>query len=149
MKIDSHQVPKPYFEHLIRKLGVHVNSVRQVCHNAQTFYQGGTLRVSYEIFQLDPLLNALKEQELVPFHRERLLAGNKLEDSPLSVSAEDEIARAKERTYTPACKKKKEATVGFGEGRATREVEIIWWPNLYTLTEHGQMTVRMYIEKCD
>ena len=132
-----------------------MNSVHQACHKAQPCYQGATLRISYKIFQLDPLLNALEEQELVPFHEERLFAGNESEDSPVSLSAEDEIARAKERAYTPAGKKRKRLssksvfTVGYGEGRATREVEIIWWPNLYTFTEHGQMTVRMYIEKCD
>ena len=107
MKINSHQVPKPYFEHLIWKLGVHVNSVRQACHKAQPCYQGATLRISYKIFELDPLLNALEEQELVPFHEERLFVGNESEDSPVSLAAEDEIARAKERAYTPAGKKRK------------------------------------------
>ena len=156
MKIDSHQVPKPYFEYLIWKLGVHVNSVRQVCHKAQPCYQGATLRISYKLFQLDPFLDALEEQDLVPFNEKRLFASNEIcEESPTSLSAEDEIARAKEQAHAPTGRKRKRLssksllTVEYGEGRATREVEIIWWPNLYTFTEHGQMIIRMYIEKCD
>ena len=39
--------------------------------------------------------------------------------------------------------------VGIGEGRSTREIELIWWPNMYTVTKHDQMTVPMFIEKCD
>ena len=27
--------------------------------------------------------------------------------------------------------------VGHGEGRATREVELIWWPALYKISEHA------------
>lgn len=90
VKIDSHQVPKPYFEHLIWKLGVHVNSVRLMCHKAQPCYQGATLMISYKIYQLDPLLDALEEQDLVPFHEKLLFTGNEVcEDSPTSLSAED------------------------------------------------------------
>ena len=73
----------------------------------------------------------------------------------MSLSAEDEIARAKEQAYVPADRKRKRLSsksllaVGYGKGHATREVEIIWWPNLYTFSEHGQMIIRMYVEKCD
>lgn len=157
MKIDSHQVPKEFFGYFIAKLGVQVNAVRQVRHRAQPCYQSATLKVSYKLFHLDQLLSALEEQPIVSPHRELLFEGNEISNAGHegNLSAEDEIARAKARMYTPAGNKRRRPSsksslqVGLGEGRATREVEIIWWPNLYTVTEHGQMIIRMYIHKCD
>ena len=34
-------------------------------------------------------------------------------------------------------------------GRATREVELIWWSALYKMSEHGQLIIRFYLEKCE
>jgi len=33
------------------------------------------------------------------------------------------------------------------EGRAMREFEIIWWPELFSNTNHGNMTLRFYVSK--
>lgn len=41
-----------------------------------------------------------------------------------------------------------EIIVGFGEGRATREIELIWWPNLYQ-SKHGKLTIRYFIGKAN
>ena len=155
IKIDSHQVPKQYFGYFITKLGVQVNAVRKVCHRGQPCYQSATLKVSYKLFRLEQLVSALEEQPLVSLQRQLLFEGNEISSSQGDLSAEDEIARAKARVHTPAEKKKRRPSsksllqVGLGEGRATREVEIIWWPNVYTVTEHGQMIIRMYVQKCD
>ena len=37
--------------------------------------------------------------------------------------------------------------VGRGQGRATREFEIIWWPGLFTSSIHEKLTLRFYISK--
>lgn len=37
--------------------------------------------------------------------------------------------------------------VGEGEGRATREFEIIWWPDLYTIPQRGKIALRYYVGK--
>lgn len=39
-----------------------------------------------------------------------------------------------------------ELVVGLGQGRATREIELIWWPDLYE-SGHGKLTLRFFIEK--
>lgn len=39
--------------------------------------------------------------------------------------------------------------VGQGEGRSTREMEIIWWPNLFEMTHHGHLTFRFFVKKTD
>ena len=37
--------------------------------------------------------------------------------------------------------------VGRGQGGATREFEIIWWPGLFKSNIHEKLTLRFYISK--
>jgi len=92
----------------------------------------------------------------VELKTEALFAGNtQIEgagSSQSSLTTEEEIAKAKSLAYhkqgghRPSFKSL--LFVGLGNGRATCEVEIIWWPELYS-TSHGQMTIRIFIEKCE
>lgn len=129
--------------------------MREVCHKAQPCYQASTMKLSYKIWYLDKLLDALEEQDCASLNTEVLFSGNEMceeEEEGEGLSAEEEIKRAK--VYVPRQKRKRPSSkssliVGYGEKKATREVEIIWWPHLYTQTEHGQMVLRLYIEKCN
>ena len=91
---------------------------------------------------------------MVTLNTEVLFAGNKqCEVSQTSApSAQEEILLAKQRAHMPERNtqpsSKSSIVVGYGEGRATREIELIWWPDLYTYTKHGQLVLRMFIEKC-
>ena len=109
VKIDSHQVPKLYFKYLIRKIGVQINSVRQVCHKAQPRYQGATLKISYKLFSLDELVSALEGQDLVSLHKELRFAANEIceDGNARNLSAEEEIAQAKVQVFTPVQNKRK------------------------------------------
>ena len=133
MSIDSQQVPKQFFRYFIAKLGVQVNAVRRLCHRAQPCYQSAALRVCYKVFHQNQLLRALEEQTNVNLHREVLFGENKISDAGHQgdLSAEDEIARAKARVYTPTGNERRRPSlksslqVGLGRGRTTWEVEII------------------------
>lgn len=66
------------------------------------------------------------------------------------LSAEEEILRAKQKVHVPVRKRKQpssktSAIVGYGGGRATREIELIWCSDLYHMSEHGQMVVRFFL----
>ena len=37
--------------------------------------------------------------------------------------------------------------IGCGKGRATREFEIIWWPQKFSTSNHGKLTLRFYVSK--
>ena len=50
IKVDSHQVPKIYFEYFIGRLTIQVNAVRDVSHKSQPSYQGTTRRISYKTY---------------------------------------------------------------------------------------------------
>ena len=62
-------------------------------------------------------------------HQEVIFGENKISDAGQQgdLSEEDEIARAKARVYTPAGNETLKSSLQgrLGEGRATREVEII------------------------
>lgn len=157
VKIDSHQVPASHFEHFLFKLQVHANSIRDTSHKAQPLYSSRTRRVSYKIFDPERLYQSLREQDLVELKTEALFAGNTpIENagspSQSALTAEEEIAKAKSLAYRKQGVQKPSfksvVLVGLGKGRATREVEVIWWPELYS-TSHGQMTIRTFIEKCE
>ena len=142
-----------YFEYLIGKGNFQVNAVREVCHKAQPQYKSHTRRISYKVFDLDQFIDALGETS-VTLDTEVLFSGNTVcEEEAAPLSAEEEIARAKARVNAGQKRKrpssKSTLTVGYGEGRATREIELIWWPDLYSLTQHGNMALRMFIEKCE
>ena len=79
---------------------------------------------------------------------EAMYSGNERHEDSSSVTpltVKEEILRAKQRAYTGQKRKRPSSksclAVGLGEGRATREIELIWWPYLYHLV------VRMFIEK--
>ena len=148
--MDCHQVPKTYFEYFLSKGQVEVNSVREVCHKRPPCYQAKTRKISYKIFDVDLFFDALEESEVV-FNTEVLFVGNlAFEEEETPLSAEEEILRAKQRAGTRSRPSSKSTLiVGYGEGRATREIEFIWWPDLYNATKHGRLVIRMYIEKCE
>ncbi|KAJ7373273.1 hypothetical protein OS493_012862 [Desmophyllum pertusum] len=156
VKIDFHQVPRQYFEYLIGKANLLVNAVRDVSHKAQPTYKSTTRRILYKIFDPESFFDTLEESQ-VTLNTEVLYSGNtvcKESSSAIPLFAEEEIARAKQRAHVPSQRRKRPSSkstlvVGLGEGRATREIELIWWPDLYTLIEHGQMVIRMFAEKCE
>ena len=68
----------------------------------------------------------------------------------------DELQAAKNRSYWSTANKvqpdkrtnyKATLDVSEGEGRRTREVELIWWPELFTATKQGKFAVRFFIKK--
>jgi hypothetical protein len=110
--------------------------------------------MSYKIFDTQSFYNAFKESS-INLNMELLFAGNlslEEDDDNAPVSAEELISQAKQRAYTTGEKRKRPSSKStkstFPCGRATREVEIIWWPDLYDLTDHGRLVIRIFIEKC-
>lgn len=37
--------------------------------------------------------------------------------------------------------------VGRGEKRNTREIKLIWWPDLFPTTNHGKLAIRFFVKK--
>jgi len=96
-----------------------------------------TKRISYKVFSIVPFTGALHEQNEVELKKFALFIGRELND-PV-----DELQAAKNRSYWSTAKTvqpdkradyKATLEVSEGEGRSTREVELIWWPDHCILT---------------
>lgn len=85
--------PKKYFEYFLGTINIQAHSVQEVCHKRQPHYVATTHKIAYKIFDAHSFLMPL------------LLAGNlsiEEEDDDVLVSAEELIAKAKQRLHTIA-----------------------------------------------
>ena len=75
----------------------------------------------------------------------------------LQLTMKQKIARAKANASSLAYPERVEQTptsrislvVSEGEGKATREAEIIYWPELYKATRCCKFQLRFYVMKCE
>jgi hypothetical protein len=71
---------------------------------------------------------------------------------PLTLTGRDAINAAKAHAHGQAVNleipsMESQITVGHGEGRATREFELIWWPDMFSSNKHGKLVFRYYVAK--
>ena len=149
-KIDNYLVPNPYFNGLLYDMHVcPLYGVRR-CRHMKPIYKENTMRLSYKIFDVDTFLEVFGDENI---RTHQLYSGNtEIADEIMEgATAEELLEAANERgnvKYEERVRptSRSEVIVGYGEGRATREVELIWWPNMYT-SAHGKLTVRFYVSK--
>ena len=128
------------------------NSVKRVCHWRQPVWKKEATKISYKCFEIDEVRSTLNQQSAVPLIEEKAFDGDEeVEDIPV-MTGREAIALAKARVRgeqrdvrMPTCCSS--LIVGLGEGRATRELEIIWWPDLYSSGNHGKICFRYYVAK--
>ena len=54
-------------------------------------------------------------------------------------------AHGNSSTSTISCRRN--LVVGYLESRDTRELDVIWWPNLYNTSALGKMCIRLYVSR--
>lgn len=73
-----------------------MNSMRQIPHRKPPFYNTGTKRVSYKVFGLTPVADALHEQDVVTLKQTIIYSGDKEVDGTNSIgNPRDELEAAK------------------------------------------------------
>ena len=153
MTISFPQVPARFFGHLASHLGCQVNSMRQIPHKKPPFYKKTTKKVSYKIFSLNPFVEALHEQDIVRFKGSLMCSGDDEVVNIESSNPRDELRAAKSRSFWSTTQRDKRPDykgyleVGKGEGRNTREIEFIWWPELFSSTSNGKLSIRFFLKK--
>ena len=90
---------------------------------------------------LNDIVTAFGQQSAVPLKFKKTYLGNKeVEETNEPQNAREALEAAKERarrgTATVSPTMKIQMVVGPGDGRATREFEVIWWPELFSSTNH-------------
>jgi len=149
------QVPEKFFGHFVSRIGCKVHSMRRVPHKKPPFYSASTKHISYKVFSIVPFADALHEQNEVELKESVLFSGREEVMGRELNDPVDELQAAKKHSYwstaetvQPDKRANYKATldVSEGEGRSTREVELIWWPELFTTTKQGTFSVRFFIE---
>lgn len=133
--VDCLQVPQKYFAHLLCRLGnPMVDSVRDAPHIRQPIFKRIARRFSYKIFNEETLKLVLEEQDLLQFRPKALFRNSDEVPDISEMSAEEALAYAKARTRKQDSRPTSRSylDIGPGEGRCTRELELIWWPSLYS-----------------
>lgn len=158
-RIDSHQVPTSYFQHFLVQVNAPINSVQLRPHKSQPHYRRATEKVSYKLYDPELFFAALEEQDLVSVKEEVVFCGDEENQEEEDINnngttAEEMIQIAKQKANISRRLRKRASSkscliVGYGKGRSTRELELIWWPNLYSVTKHGRLIIRFYVDKCD
>ena len=147
------QVPERYFGHLAWQMGCRVHSMRQVPHKKPPFYCPSTRRVSYKVYSLTSFTDALHEQTLLKLNDTAWYSDLQEVEKRSDLSTQEELQAAKNRSFwstvrnlrwneessgdllTKRLTAKASLEVGPRQGRTTREVEVIWWPDVYVVVQ--------------
>ena len=155
MTLQFPQVPERYFGHLACQMGCRVHSMRQVPHKKPPFYCPSTRRVSYKVYSLTSFTDALHEQTLHKLNDTAWYSDLQKVEKRSDLSPQEELQATKNRSFwstdrneessgdllTKRLTAKASLGVGPGQGRTTREVEVIWWPDLYSTTRNGKLSI--------
>ena len=103
--------------------------------------------MSYKIYAMGDVQRALSEQKTMQLHPSKVLSGSKeMEDPAPQLSGRAALEAAKRKRVHQQASLKSELICGNGEGRATREFELIWSP-IYDSSGNGMLTLRIYVAK--
>ena len=141
-----------YFCHMLSRLDFPVltDSVREVKHCRQPIFKRITRRFSYKIFDEESFRRLLDEQDVLQFRGQALFRNHEEVADITDMVAEEALELAKQRARNRTAVKPTSRSVieiGIGEGRCSREVELIWWPGLYSSSQYGKLTVRFFVRK--
>jgi len=155
-KIDLIQVPLQYFQHFVCRLGFPIDSIRRVSHKRPPSYHQSSKRISYKGYDIQALRDCIHEQQLVQLKESALFSGiHEIQGQEKNMSIDDEIEAAMRcdpwnsnrdvEHRRPTLHTSIE--VAEGEGRITREIEIVWWPDVFDCSGNGRLFLRYYLKK--
>lgn len=99
------------------------------------------------------VLNALTEQEIVRIQTSAAFRYGAQVNFQRFTSTEEAVEAAKQRAFSRFTtrvqgEQQTEIVVNAGEGRSTRELELIWWPDVFQhCRDYGKLTVRLFVSK--
>lgn len=152
LRIERHHVPEQYLRNLLSEMpSAFLNTVKDIKHLRLPVYWDTTLAVTYRNFNIEEVWSAFSHQEGLQLKTKNSYVGNK-EAQPLQLTGRVAINAAKARAHGKCVDQviptmEVEMVVGLGEGRATREFDVIWFPNMYSSNSHGKIIFRYYIAK--
>ena len=100
------------------------------------------------------MADAIHKQDLVRLKESIIYSDTEEVEGIQTENPREELRAANSRTYrTTGGAPEKRADykecieVGKGEERNTREIELIWWPELFPSTNYGKLSLGFFIKK--
>lgn len=146
-----------YLQLLLARLpSAFVNRIAERPHWKPPVWKRMARHISWKCYDLEEVRAAFNDSAtpLVlskSFNGEQEVAARNDAGTRLSGISAIALAKARARgglgqsSQQPTCMAS--LVVGEGEGRATREFEVIWWPDLFSNHERGKLTLRYYVGK--
>ena len=152
-RVERYYVPETYIQALLASMpNAFINSARERRHLRPPVWREKSRVFHYKDHEVNDVISALSYQSSVPLELKKsyrgnmeVAASNELLTAQQALQAAKERARSKKSSTIPT--RQIEIVVGNGEGRATREFEVIWWPDLFSDNKHGKLTLRFYVSK--
>lgn len=151
-------VKASHFQHLLYSLGSPpTHRVRDVTHYKQPIFHENIRKFSYRIYNMDVLVSALAEQDVAQLRTSAAFRHGVPVSFERFASTDEAVEAAKRRAFsrfgnaqatvqTPTSRS--EIIISTGQGRKTRELELIWWPKMYQRSgDYGKLTLRFFVSK--
>jgi len=147
-------VPREYVQILLADMpNAFINSTREKRHLRPPVWREVSKVLHYIDFYIADVVTALGERSGVPLTLKRTYTGDKeVEESRSPLNGREALEAAKARARGGVTSRQSptmqlQVIVRRGEGRATREFEIIWWPELFSNSNHGKLSLRFHVSK--
>ena len=139
-------VPSKFFQQLLKDLGDPQPHSEILKSSAR--------KITYRLFDLKIFRDALNKQNTLAVKDQVLWSGDlKVSANSMTVDPREALAAAKSRAHGQGPRDRitcqSNFVVGLGEGRATRELDVIWWPNLYNTVALGKLGIRLYVNRVE
>lgn len=153
-RVERYDVPEDFVQALLADMpNAFINSAREKRHLRPPVWKNTSKVMHYRSFDISDMIAALGQRSGVTLHLKKAYLGDKeVADCtmhPLDGKTALEAAKAKahSRSTGKSATQQLQIVVGHGEGRATREFELIWWPEMFSTSNHGKLVLRFYVSK--
>lgn len=153
-RVERYDVPQSHFEAMLADMpNAFPNSVRDRRHLRPPVWKETSRVLHYRDYHISDVVAALEQRSGVTLHLRKSYLGDKeVTDCTQEQlgTGRDALEAAKEKAHGRTAQSPTlwiQIVVGCGEGRATHEFELIWWPEMFSATKHGKLTLRFYVSK--
>ena len=151
--LEYNMVPTKYFQQFLKDLkNPEPYSVKSQYHWRVPILCSSTRKVIYRFFYLGIIKHALAKQNIVTLKERALWNGHVLVTEHEKQGDTDRVqallaAKRKAHGSIPIARIMcmSNLIIGYREGLVTREIDVIWWSNLYHTSLMGKMSIRLFV----
>lgn len=134
--------------------GSFVNRVQERCHLKPPVYKDKAMVMTYRLFDVEEVTSAFRHSK-ISLQLQKSYSGDEVIPVRPRLSGMEAIEAAKAQVHPGSSHSnipsitsmEVKIIVGEGEGRLTREFEMIWWPNMFNTSGHGKLIFLYFIAK--